>query len=210
MANFHTHLTVAALGSMAATAICIQKIGLSDAQAVTLFFLGMVAGLLPDIDSDDSIPARWIFRSVNALVVFAVGWVSYERFPHLQWILMVATTWGVMHWVIIRAFKAFTNHRGLIHSVPAAGLVGITIFHLGVQLAAWPTPFAWLAAAFATGGYLLHLALDELFSVDLLGRSLKQSFGTAMTLVVWRSWRAYLTLYALLGVATLYAFERVS
>jgi hypothetical protein len=39
---------------------------------------------------------------------------------------------------------------------------------------------AWLGGAFVTLGYLTHLCLDELASVDLLGRRVKRSFGTAL------------------------------
>ena len=41
----------------------------------------------------------------------------------------------------------------------------------------------WLAAGFMFIGYLTHLTLDEIYSVDVLGAHIKKSFGTALKFV---------------------------
>ena len=41
---------------------------------------------------------------------------------------------------------------------------------------------AWLAGGFLFIGYLTHLILDEIYSVDVLGNRIKRSFGTAFKL----------------------------
>ena len=41
---------------------------------------------------------------------------------------------------------------------------------------------AWLGGGFMFIGYLTHLLLDELYSVNLMGQRLKRSFGSAMKL----------------------------
>jgi hypothetical protein len=46
-----------------------------------------------------------------------------------------------------------------------------------------PDGVAWLAAVFMMAGYLVHLALDEIYSVDVLDTRVKASFGTALKLV---------------------------
>lgn len=45
-----------------------------------------------------------------------------------------------------------------------------------------PDGVAWLAGAFTFIGYLVHLALDEIYSVDIGDRRVKASFGSAMKL----------------------------
>ena len=70
------------------------------------------------------------------------------------------------------------------------------MFHLS------PTP-AWLVGVFLTGGFLVHLTLDELYSVDLLGARMKRSFGTALKLGSMRQLLGTTALYA--GVITLVA-----
>jgi hypothetical protein len=41
---------------------------------------------------------------------------------------------------------------------------------------------AWLAGGFMFVGYLVHLTLDEMYSVDVMDTRIKASFGTAMKL----------------------------
>jgi hypothetical protein len=42
-----------------------------------------------------------------------------------------------------------------------------------------PDGVAWLAGGFLLIGFLTHLILDEIYSVDVLGNHIKRSFGTA-------------------------------
>jgi len=58
-----------------------------------------------------------------------------------------------------------------------------------------------LAASFVSGGYLLHLLLDEIYSVNFMGSTLKKSFGSALTLFTRSSWLSYLLLYAAVGAS---------
>jgi hypothetical protein len=59
---------------------------------------------------------------------------------------------------------------------------------------------AWLVAGFVLLGYVTHLILDEAASVDLLGRQVNRSFGTALKPASLRSWPGSL---ALIGLAVL-------
>ncbi|MDQ7002905.1 MAG: metal-dependent hydrolase [Ghiorsea sp.] len=205
MANFKTHLNVAALGSVTASVVCLQQLNITVEQALILFILGSVAGMLPDIDSNYSIPARWIFRLLTLTVVVSVAFYGYERLPYLHLAAWMAGVFLMMRYIIIRLLMSMTVHRGLFHSVPTAGLFGISTYYLGTYSLLWTPYFSWLAGGFVTGGYLLHLMLDEAYSVDLQGRTLKKSFGSALTFVSRKSWRAYVFLYILLGSSTLYA-----
>ena len=61
---------------------------------------------------------------------------------------------------------------------------------------------AWLAGGFLTIGYLTHLILDEIYSVDVMDTRLKASFGTALKLIDPRHPGAT----AAMAVATVIAF----
>ncbi len=81
---------------------------------------------------------------------------------------------------VFELFSRYTVHRGIWHSWLAAlgaGLASTNLAHHAAGLPAWES---WLAGAFVTLGYLTHLCLDEIASVDLLGRRIKRSFGTAL------------------------------
>jgi hypothetical protein len=47
---------------------------------------------------------------------------------------------------------------------------------------------AWLAAGFLSVGFLTHLILDEIYSVDVMDTRIKASFGTALKLVDTKHW----------------------
>ena len=48
-------------------------------------------------------------------------------------------------------------------------------------------PFtSWLMGLFVFLGFILHLGLDELYSVDFMNNRVKKSFGTALKILDWR------------------------
>jgi len=204
MANFNTHLTVAAAGSCCGSIACTSYFQLDILDAFILLVLGTLAGLLPDVDSDHSIPAKWLFRLVMLGGMVLVFVLSYSRFPPLYVAAYVGLAALVMHFVLFKLFKKITSHRGLFHSIPAALLFGLTTHGVGIHLLAWSLMFSWLAASFVAGGYLLHLLLDEVFSVDLAGGRLKKSFGTALTFFSAKTWLSYSMLYVMIVMAVVF------
>ena len=42
---------------------------------------------------------------------------------------------------------------------------------------------SWLLGTFMTLGYIVHLALDELYSVDFTGVRVRRSFGSALKII---------------------------
>src|SRR5262249_33073510 len=80
--------------------------------------------------------------------------------------------------VLYKIFAKFTVHRGIFHSQVAA------IFFLFLSAAAayhlfgLATVTAWLVGCFVALGYMIHLLLDQIYSVDITGAGIKESFGT--------------------------------
>ncbi len=199
MANFQTHCTVAAGGSIVATAVCVQS-GMADhTQGLLLISLGTLAGILPDIDSDHSIPTRLVFNVISFAVaigsLFAL--LGQVNLLYLLGISLISALF--VRYIAYALFAGITEHRGLFHSLPAALLFGLSTVSIGIHMLGWSLHFAWLAAAFVSGGYLLHLLLDEIYSVNFMGSTLKKSFGSALTLFTRSSWLSYLLLYAIVG-----------
>jgi hypothetical protein len=86
-----------------------------------------------------------------------------------------------MKLIAMRLFIELTVHRGIFHSIPMGFLLGIgttiflkTLFWIDISIAVW-------GGFFVTLGFLTHLILDEIYSVDLINRRMKKSFGTALT-----------------------------
>ena len=204
MANFSTHLTVAAAGSLTATAVVMQATQVTQPEALLLFLLGLFAGILPDIDSDHSIPAKLLFTILSFATGIAVVFLYSGKLTVALLLLLAGVAALSVRFLLCPLFAATTEHRGLFHSVPVALLFGLAVFYAGVYLLGWQTSFGWLAAAFVAGGYMVHLLLDELYSVDFTGANLKGSFGSAFTIFSRRAWLSYLMLYAAVGAGMIW------
>jgi len=201
MANFRTHITVAAGGSIAATAFCVQSGMVDQTQGLVLMALGVLAGILPDIDSDHSVPTRLVFNAISVAVAVA-SLFALQGQMRLIYLLGIALLSALfVRYIAYGIFAGITEHRGLFHSLPAALLFGLATVSMGIHVFGWSLHFAWLSAAFVSGGYLLHLLLDEIYSVNFMGSTLKKSFGSALTLFTRSSWLSYLLLYAIVGAS---------
>lgn len=183
MANFNTHLGVAAVGSGMLATLCLQ-VGFVDAKdALLLACAGVIGGILPDIDLHYSHPSRILFSLLG--IVLAFLWIFSTKNQ-----LSIVELWGAglgiylfVRFPVWALFQKYTVHRGSIHSVSTAILFGFVTAALSFHFFGKQAFTAWLIALFIFLGFILHLVLDELYSVDFMGHRLKRSFGTALKLV---------------------------
>lgn len=201
MASLNVHAAVAMSASgLVATSFMVGDLA-STHQVIIYFVMGSVGGLLPDLDLDNSKALRTGFFLLSLLAAFAVVFYLASQFSLLELVCVWLTVFAIIRYGMFWVFTHLTVHRGMFHSIPAAALVGLVttsiMYHgLGAD------PFtAWLAGLFISFGYLLHLLLDEFYSVDFYGVTLKRSFGTALKVFSFRSWRTSLLLYAAVGLA---------
>ena len=182
MANFRTHITLAAAGGMLMAYVGWQAEWWLPSQAMLMIALVTFGGILPDIDADRSHSIRLIFNllSVPALVLGALllqPWLTPGA-------LLVACG-GIYFSVRYLAgvlFSRFTVHRGIWHSLLAGVLCGLATAALSFNLLDQPAWLAWSHGAAVLLGFIIHLGLDEIYSVDLEGARFKRSFGTALKL----------------------------
>jgi len=178
MANFQTHFNVASFVS-AIGAGSLYYSGLVDKPESTLLFIGgIIGGILPDIDSDNSTPTKIMQYLFANLISFFVLFKYIGVYPIINllliWIGSFACTLGLFY-----IFNKLTSHRGMFHSIPAGlifwfgfSLIFYYIFHYNYLI-------SWFFGMFIFLGYITHLILDEIYSVDLSGARIKKSFGTA-------------------------------
>lgn len=202
MANFSVHTSIAMLASgCAATGLLVGGLA-SEQEVLSYFILGTIGGLLPDIDSDSSKSLRIAFTLVSSLIAFLVVFHLVPRYSIVELCLIWLSLFLGVRFGVLQIFTRLTVHRGVFHSIPASALFGFVTAALayhGFSLNPFP---AWMAGAFISFGYLIHLILDELYSVNLAGIRLKRSFGTALKLFSWKHWGASILLYA----STAFAF----
>ena len=182
MASFETHLTVTT-AVVGVVTIPLLSSGIVDTnESVLLLFLGVIGGMLPDIDSDNSIPVKIAFKILSLILPLLILFQFAGDLPLLKiglfWILASIG----LNVVFTYGFLKLTVHRGIFHTIGMGFVLGestalfmLHVLHTGNELAV-------LSGIYVTFGFLLHLLLDELYSVNLSNATLKRSFGTALKL----------------------------
>jgi hypothetical protein len=161
--------------------------------------LTTLGGLMPDLDSDSGVPVRELF-GVTAAVVPALMFQPLRDHgsPLEQTFVLLGFVYVFIRYVLADLFRRWSVHRGMFHSVPALLIAGLLVYLF------YPSPDAGLRLYLAGGvmvGFLSHLVLDELCSVDFMGMRLRQNkFAGSAFKFGSSSWPATLTCYALLAV----------
>ncbi len=195
MANFNTHLSVAATASSALALYCIAKDMASITEVPALIAIGTIGGLLPDIDLPNSRPAKMGFAVVSLAVALLSVWLMYGvNLFRLEALMVFGGSYLVVRHVIIAVFNRLTTHRGVVHSVPFVLLCALGLVHLLIHT---NVGRADLAGVFLFFGAIIHLLLDEMFSVNAFGLKLKKSFGSALKFIEFKKLPIYIVLYSL-------------
>jgi len=180
MASFRGHLYGGVVVS-AAAGLGVDSIGWADpGQIPVLFMLGVVSGLLPDIDADNSIPLRMMFILLGITAAFLVTFSMVDGIAPFERMLLWGVVFLLVRFGLFEIFCRFTVHRGVWHSWLAVAFVALATTDAAYHLVGISTWNSWLAGSFVALGYLTHLCLDEIAGVDLLNHSVKRSFGTAL------------------------------
>jgi hypothetical protein len=180
MANFSAHL-VGASGVTGVAALSIHGLGWAGpGQTQLLFLLGVLGGVLPDIDSARSRPVRGLFVLLGVVLAF---WMSFFVAGEMS-VPVLAGVWALVfltvRFVVPQLFARLTVHRGTWHSGLAMILTGLASANCAFHLGGLTPRASWLAGVFVATGYLTHLCMDELASLGLLGSRVRRSFGTAL------------------------------
>jgi hypothetical protein len=187
MANFPTHIVVGTVvaGSLATLTLAADVIAPENLIAVTM--AGSLGSVLPDIDLKDSRPSRALFAGLAVFFSFAL---LFHFAPKLSiaemWILWLATLLFV-RFCLHTAFHRLTSHRGVWHTLIAGLACAFATVIVFYYVFDRPDGVAWLAGGFLLIGFLTHLILDEIYSVDVLGNYIKRSFGTAFKAIDMRN-----------------------
>ena len=188
MANFNTHITVAAVASGLLSTLCLQVgfIGASDALLLTL--AGTIGGILPDVDLQRSYPSRIIFSLIGMIVAFLWVFSTKNELAIVELWVIGLIIYATIRYPIWMIFHKFTKHRGAFHSLIAA--FAFAFFSTAISFNFYDkTAFvSWLIGLLVFYGFIIHLVLDELYSVDFTNRRIKRSFGTAMKIVDTKQW----------------------
>lgn len=204
MANFTTHIAIGTLVSGTAATLTLAADVISPESLVAVTLAGVLGSVLPDIDLKDSRPSRAMFSGLAIFISFCVLFAVAAKYSIAEmWIAWLGTLLLVRHGAHA-LFHRFSYHRGIWHSLLAGAFwwfIAAIIYH---RFLGYHEGVAWLAGGFLFVGYVTHLVLDEIYSVDVMDtRILKSSFGTALKL--WDS--KHLGESVAVGIAAAIAFS---
>lgn len=188
MANFPTHIAIGTLvsGTLATLTLAVDAVSPENLVAVTM--AGVLGSVLPDIDLKDSRPARAMFSGLAVFFAFAVLFSVAGRYSVAEMLILYVGTLVAVRYGAKWVFFKMSYHRGIWHSILAAVFVSLFTAAVFYHALGRPDAVAWLAAGFMFVGYMTHLTLDEIYSVDVMDTRIKASFGTAIKLVDRRHW----------------------
>ncbi|WP_020395860.1 metal-dependent hydrolase [Thiolinea disciformis] len=183
MANFQTHITWAAAGSGLLSILCLQVGFVDSRDALNLALVGTIGGILPDVDLQRSHPSKILFSLIGIFVAFMLVFSMDKSMSIAElWLVGLGTFVGIRY-VFWQIFYNYTTHRGSIHTLVAALFA---MFSTAAICFHWLDKNAftsWLIGFFLLLGFLLHLVLDEIYSVDFMNYKVKRSFGTALKIL---------------------------
>lgn len=208
MAGFRTHITVSGICGFVYGGAAVQPLGFTADAAVLAAGLTTVGGMLPDLDSDSGVPVRELF----GLAAIVGPLLLTPRLVHMDLsreTILAALLFGyiLIRYVVANLFRRFTVHRGMYHSLPAMLIAGLCVYLV------YQSPNRNIRLLLAGGvmlGFLSHLILDEIYSVDFRGVriKLKSSAGSAVKFVS-PSIPATATCYLILGGLLYLAYQDI-
>jgi len=152
----------------------------SPEQAVVAFMLGVLGGLLPDVDSAHSTSIKVGFNVLSLLATIMLIFVKSSTYSLIEMFIVAGLLFVTIRYAMLDIFRKISKHRGMFHSIPVALIWGILVAILMQYFFGLNSLVSWVYGFMITTGYFVHLILDELYSVDLRNKRMKKSSGTAM------------------------------
>ncbi|AWM41677.1 hypothetical protein GobsT_72390 [Gemmata obscuriglobus] len=180
MAGFRTHITVSGGLGIAYGGFAVQPLGFSTEVGILAAGVTAVGGMLPDLDSDSGVPVREMFGLLAAVVpMLFIRRMMHAGMPLESICATLLFAYLFIRYFVANVFKQFTVHRGMYHSIPAMLIAGLCVY-----LAYPDRGVRFILGVGVMVGFLSHLILDEIYSVDWRGikPKLKASAGSALKL----------------------------
>ncbi|MCQ2975784.1 MAG: metal-dependent hydrolase [Bacteroidales bacterium] len=201
MADFKTHVELGAATGFAVAIVSYNWNLIPNAyMAVIVFFATLIGSFLPDMDSDSGLPVKIIFTFyAYFMAAMTLYWMHVAGANLPLKIFVPVASFCFVKLYLQNFFNKHTNHRGIFHSFPAYILSFlVALFIASTTKLSIREQFV---ISFAVScGYLCHLILDELWSMNVVSEGIfgnkkytmdqiihrhfgvKKSFGTALDL----------------------------
>ncbi|MCA9085401.1 MAG: metal-dependent hydrolase [Planctomycetaceae bacterium] len=180
MAAYREHITVSGMLGVAYAAAAVFMGGFSIVQGIVAGILTWIAGMLPDLDSESGRPVRELSTMTAALAPLLLLQHTNELgISGDRAMLFAMLLYGFVRYGGSAVLAKLTVHRGMFHSIPALIIAAECTF-LGYH-----SPQLRVRLLMAVGvaiGFLSHLILDEMYSVQWNGVRIRfsKSAGSAL------------------------------
>jgi hypothetical protein len=184
MAGYREHISVSGLCGVCYGVGTAYAFGFTPVQGALAGCLTWVAGMLPDLDSDTGKPIREVFSLVAAMAPL----VLMRRLE--EWcggnleaaVLAAIGLYAAIRYGAAAVLSKISVHRGMFHSIPAM-LIAAELVFLAYRSDSMAVKL--LMAGGVALGFLSHLVLDELYSVQWSGLRLRlnKAAGSAFKLL---------------------------
>ena len=177
MAGFKTHISASTTVGLGYGGLVYSTFDVTPESCLVAAGLCGVAGILPDVDSESGQTVREITGFCACVVPFLLlEQFHAARFSNEQMVVVGGATYILIRFGLAELIARITVHRGMWHSIPAAVIASLVTSWLCNCPDLFPRFFK-ASAVFL--GFMTHLALDELYSVEWKRARfrIKKSFG---------------------------------
>jgi hypothetical protein len=183
MASYREHITVSGLLGIGCGAAAFLSAGYSFVQSAIAAALTWVAGMLPDLDAEGGRPIRELMTLLAALTplllmqqVHSLGMSSDHT------LFFALLTYGTVRYGGAFLLARLTVHRGMFHSIPALLIFSELTF---LTYHSEDLRVRTLMAVSVGLGFLSHLVLDEMYSVQWDGSRVRFAKSAGSALKFW-------------------------
>lgn len=171
MAGYREHISVSGLLGVGYGCLAALGLGFSPVQGMLAGVFTGIGGMLPDLDSQSGKPVRELFSLTAAItpVIMMRRLLDWGGDPEGAMLLAIIV-YIIVRYGGSRLLNSVSVHRGMFHSLPAM-LIAAELIFLGYKNESLSVKF--LMAAGVSLGFLSHLILDELYSVEFSGVRLR-------------------------------------
>ena len=180
MAAYREHITVSGTLGIAYAFSAVFALGFSITQAAIAAILTWIAGMLPDMDSQSGKPVRELFGVTAALAPLLLLQHTNELgISDDRAMLFSLLLYGGVRYGGAAVLGKLTVHRGMFHSIPALVIAAEATF---LSYHSLEIRVRLLMAMGVALGFMSHLVLDEMYSVQWDGVRIKlsKSAGSAV------------------------------